>query len=113
MSKTIQVKIPSRFYWDWSPAMESYETDLDRGITYDYPVKETIEKIENGKITNKRQKSYTIIVELTIEEAKFLKEEAWYRYEFNGTNEYAVEDKDYPAARAAKKIYDALSKAGI
>lgn len=87
-------------------------TDLDQGIQYDQPIKQTIEKIDSGKVI-KRGKGYTIVVELTEDEARFLKQEALYRYEFNATNEYGVEDKDYVAGRAARKIYDALSQAGI
>jgi hypothetical protein len=108
----VTVKIPSKFIHDWSSAAESYITDIEQGIQYDQPVKQTIDKIENGQIV-KRGKGYTVVVELTEDEAKFLKEEALYRYEFNSTNEYGVEDKDYVAGRAARKIYDALVEAGI
>ena len=87
-------------------------TDIDQGIEYNQPVKATIEKIDSGKVI-KRGKGYTIVVELTEDEARFLKQEALYRYEFNSTNEYGVEDKDYVAGRAARKIYDALTEAGI
>lgn len=106
----IKVQVPGKFYFDWSSVAESYETDAANGCAPEAAMT-TIAKLDNASRT-KRGKGFVLVVELTIDEAKFLKDEALYRYEFNGTNQYDVTDKDYTAARAAKKLFDALEKAG-
>lgn len=107
----ITMQIPGKFYYDWESTAESHLLDADRGCAHPYAVS-TINKLDNAPRI-KRGKGFVVIVELTEDEAKFLKEEALYRYELNGTNEYDVCDKDYVAARAAKQVYDALDQAGI
>jgi hypothetical protein len=107
----IVMQIPGKFIYDYESTAESHLLDASRDCGTPYAVS-TISKIDNAPRI-KRGKGFVVIVELTEDEAKFLKEEALYRYELNGTNEYDVCDKDYVAARAAKQVYDVLEQAGI
>lgn len=107
----IKVKIGSKFIYDFESVAESWLSEVEWGTTPQEAVS-TIAKMNDAKRI-KSGKGFYIEIELTLEEAKFLKGEALYRYELNGTNEYDVIDKDYGAARSAKKIYEALESAGI
>ena len=110
-AQMITMQLPGKFVSDWDSTAESHLLDAERGCAHLHAVS-TIKKIDNAKRI-KRGKGFVVIVELTEDEAKFLKDEALYRYELNGTNEYDVLDKDHVAARAAKQVYEALDQAGI
>jgi len=108
MATTIKVQVPGRFYYDWSCVAEGYEIDAINGLAPKVAMT-TIAKLDSATRI-KCGKGFVLNLELTFDEAKFLKDEAWYRYEFNGTNAYEVSNKDYASARAAKKLFDTLAK---
>lgn len=115
---TVVIQVPGRFGDDWESARESWEMDLeggsDAGMT---PARAEAARSALAKYAAgtwvKRGKGDTMTLTLTLEEAKWFRGEALYRYEFNGgnNNPYGCEDPDPSDRRAAKVLLDRLDAA--
>ena len=108
--KTFTVYAPGAWCDDIMPAMESWAMDLENA---DYAkdnagMVEVLAQYEDGSRGVRRGKGYAHRFDLTIEGVTALREEALYRFEFNGGNgsPYGAEDPDYAAKRASKTLMD-------
>jgi hypothetical protein len=111
MSATFTIYAPGAWWYDIQPAMEDHEREAKEGQRSP-AVAEVVSQYWDGE-TVKRGKGFAHRFDLTsVEAVQFLRDEAIYRFEFQGGNgnPYGNQEPDGKLRRAAWKLVERCDK---
>lgn len=111
----MRVTIPLRWLDDWQSPRESLEYEVWEGSEVHPEPQRSIIRSVLAKIKEAEAQwsGGRMTIDITVDEARWLRGEAEYRWEFNQPfrfNNYGVEEPDRAACLASKRLMDSCDK---